>query len=749
MTTSGSRTTSVSGVVTLLGALLATALVAGLLGAGLLMPAVGAAGAIARGGVHAFDSLPAELQQSPLAQQSKILAADGSVIATFYDENRIVVPLAKVSQTMQTAIVAIEDDRFYEHGGVDLHGLARAFVNNAQGGGTQGASTITQQFVKNTLVENAKADGDEAALQAAINRDGTSGYARKLQELKYAVGLEKTMNKPDILQGYLNIAYFGAGTYGVEAAALHYFGVHASALNLPQSALLAGLVQSPSRYDPYLNMNAGVARRNVVLARMLKLKNITPAQYTTAVKTKVVLHKTTAGNDCTSSKYPYFCDYVRRVLSKTEGIGAAALQRGGLTVRTTLQPKLQNAAQKSINSYVDQGNKSKVGSAATTVEPGTGKVLSMVQSSRFKIPATTSTKKSKRTWDTTQVNWNADFAYGGSHGFPTGSTFKAYTLAAALKKGLKLNDTVLAPGNPATFTGYQDCSGDSLGTYTVHNAENSGERGNITLLRATQDSINVAFASLEKEVGVCAVATMAETLGVHRAFALPKHTDLNLLQVASLTLGVNEVAPMTMAAGYATFAANGLFCHPIVITSITSATGKKYSAPKAGCHQVIQPDVAKAVTYALQRVITSGTGAGLSLSGRESAGKTGTGQFNDQAWFVGYTPQLATAVYVGHPNQSTRTLNGMHVGGRSYGTVFGATIAGPIWRSIMDKAGDILNLPSRTFDSPPSSMIGSPPAKPKKPKPNPTGGPTGTPTGGPTGPTGKPCKPSKCPPPPH
>jgi membrane peptidoglycan carboxypeptidase len=746
MATSGSRTTSVGGVITLLGALLATSLVAGLLGAGLLMPAVGAAGAVARGGVHAFDSLPAELKQSPLAQQSRILAADGSVIATFYDENRIVVPLSKVSPVMQTAIIAIEDDRFYEHGGVDLHGLARAFVNNAQGGGTQGASTITQQFVKNTLIENAKADGDVAAIKAATDRSGTSGYARKLQELKYAVGLEKTMDKHEILQGYLNIAYFGAGTYGVEAAALHYFGVHASQLNLQQSAMLAGLVQSPNRYDPYLNMAAGVARRNVVLSRMLALRDITPAEYQAAVKSKVVLHKSSGGNDCSASRYPYFCDYVRRILSKTEGIGSAALLRGGLTVRTTLDPKVQNAAQKTVNSYVDYGNKSKVGSASTTIEPGTGKVIAMVQSSRFKLAAATGKTKPKKTWDTTQVNWNTDFAYGGSAGFPTGSTFKAYTLAAALKKGMKLNDTVDAPGNPATFSGYTDCNGDYLGTYKVHNAENSGEHGQIPLLRATQDSINVAFASLEKVVGVCAVAQMAERLGVHRASPLAGHTDLNLYQVPSMTLGVNEVAPLTMAAGYATFAANGVYCKPIVITAITSATGKKYSVPKADCKPVITADIAHAVTYALQRVITSGTGAGLSLNGRESAGKTGTGQSNNQAWFIGYTPQLATAVYVGHPNQSTRTLNGMHVGGRSYGTVFGATIAGPIWQSIMNKADDVLNLPAKSFENPPSSMIGSPPAKPKKPKPTPTGSPTTGPTGGGGGGGGGNCKP-KCPPP--
>ena len=361
MSTASSRTTSVGGVITLLGALLATSLIAGLLGAGLFMPAVGALGAVARAGVHAFDSLPAELKQTPLAQQSRILAADGSVIATFYDENRIVVPLAKVAPVMQTAIVAIEDDRFYQHGGVDPHGILRALVNNSQGDGTQGASTLTQQFVKMTLVENAKADGDVQGIKDAIDRQGPSGYARKLQELKYAVSLEKTMTKEEILQGYLNIAYFGAGTYGVEAAALHYFGVHASKLNLQQAAMLAGLVQAPSTYDPYTNMAAAVARRNTVLNRMLTLKDITQPQHDAAVASKILLHKGLTGNDCSSSKYPYFCDYVRRILSTTDGIGAAALQRGGLTVRTTLQPKAQDAAQKAID-YVTPNNTQQGGS---------------------------------------------------------------------------------------------------------------------------------------------------------------------------------------------------------------------------------------------------------------------------------------------------------------------------------------------------------------------------------------------------
>ncbi len=738
MSTGSSRTTSVGGVITLLGALLATSLVAGLLGAGLFMPAVGAVGATARAGVHAFDSLPAELKQTPLAQQSKILAADGSTIATFYDENRIVVPLRKVAPVMQTAIVAIEDDRFFSHGGVDPKGIVRAVVNNQNGGGTQGASTLTQQFVKLTLVENCLADNDLQCAKAATDRSGTTGYARKLQELKYAVSLEKTMDKNQILEGYLNIAYFGSGTYGVESAARHYFGTSASKLSLPQAAVLAGLVQAPSDYDPYTNMKAAVARRNVVLGRMLALHKITQKQHDVAVASKIVLHKGVTGNDCSASKYPYFCDYVRRLLSRTEGIGAAALQRGGLTVRTTLQPKAQDAAQKAINASIPYGNKAQVGSAATTIQPGTGKIVSMVQTSRWKT-----TGKAKKHWDTMQVNWNVDEAYGSSQGFPTGSSFKAFTLAAALKDGMKLNDTVNAPQSHTPIGFFRNCNGDPIGNqprlgYYAPANDEKGSLGKVTLYKATAQSINTAFTSLEQEVGVCKVANMAASLGVHRAAPAGGEKTTALLQVPSMTLGTNEIAPMTMAAGYAAFAANGKYCKPIAITAITSATGKKYSTPSADCTQAISKDIATAVTSALQKVLQGGgTAGGEGLSGRESAGKTGTTNSSAQAWFVGYTPQLATAVYVGHPGKgkANKPLTGARVGNHVLAggrTVFGGNTAAPIWNAIMNHIDDILSLSSKSFDRPPGSMIGSPPAKPQT---TPTGGPTGGPTG-----TGTPTK---------
>jgi membrane peptidoglycan carboxypeptidase len=751
MSAGGSRTTSVGGIITLLGALLATSLVAGLLGAGLFMPAVGAAGATARAGVHAFDSLPAELKQSPLAQQSRILAADGSVIATFYDENRIVVPLTKIAPVMQQAIVAIEDDRFFQHGGIDPKGLGRAFLHNAGGDGsnTQGASTLTQQFVKLTQVENCAADNDIACVKAVTNRSGASGYARKIQELKYAVSIEKTMTKDQILQGYLNIAYFGSGTYGVESAALHYFGVHASQLNLQQAALLAGLVQAPTNYNPYYHLQAAVNRRNTVIGRMLALKKITQKQHDVAVASKIVLHKGTTGNDCTSSKYPYFCDYVRRILSQTDGIGAAALQRGGLTVRTTVQPKAQDAAQTSINKAIPLNNSSRVGSAATTIQPGTGKIISMVQASRWPtVAAVAAAKKAKKKlgWGYTTVNWNVDAAYGQSQGFPTGSSFKAYTLAAALEDGMTLQSTVNAPKSHTPIGPFHDCAGNLAGNqpragYYAPANDETGALGNISLYSATENSINTAFVTLEQEVGICKVTAMATKLGVHRAAPAAGAKTTALLQVPSMTLGTNEIAPMTMADAYATFAADGERCSPIAITSISSASGTKYAAPSANCTQVIDKGIAEGVTSALQKVLSGGTAAGEGLNGRESAGKTGTTNNSAQAWFVGYTPQLATAVYVGHPvtGFANRPLTGERLGGHVIAggrTVFGGNTAAPIWNSIMNHIDDELNLSAKDFTRPPFSIIGTAPAPP-----TPTGGPTGAPTGGPTGqPTGGPTK---------
>src|SRR5450756_1210673 len=317
------RVTNFTNIGSLLGAFLATSVVLGLLGAGLVMPAVGATGATARAGVHVFDTLPSDFAQTPLSQQSRILASDGTLIATPYDENRVIVPLAQIAPIMRQAQIAIEDSRFYEHGGVDPQGVGRALISNLRSGSTQGASTLTQQYVKITLQENALRNQDIKAARAATAKN----YTRKLQELKYAVTLEKSLTKDQILQGYLNIVYYGGQAYGVEAAARHFFGVSAAQLNLPQAATLAGLVQAPSLTDPISNPARALVRRNVVLDRMHTLKLITDKAWQSARKSKIVIHSKPAQNSCTLSPYPYFCNYIKEWLLEQPALGKTPAER--------------------------------------------------------------------------------------------------------------------------------------------------------------------------------------------------------------------------------------------------------------------------------------------------------------------------------------------------------------------------------------------------------------------------------------
>src|SRR5674476_744264 len=360
------RIAKYTNIVSLLGAFMAASVVLGVLGAGLVMPAVGAAGATARQGVHVFDDLPGEFSRTPLSQQSRILASDGTVIATPFDENRIIVPLAQIAPVMRQAQIAIEDSRFYQHGGVDPLGVGRAFISNLGGGNTQGASTLTQQYVKITLQENALRKGDKVAAGAATAKS----YTRKLQELKYAVTLEKTLPKNQTLEGYLNLVYYGDQTYGVEAAARHYFGVSAAKLNLPQAATLAGLVQQPGITDPIHYPTKALARRNVVLDRMYALNLITEKAWSVAKKTKMVTHPEPALNSRASSPYPYFCGYVINWLLEQPALGKTtkerndAINRGGLTIQTTLNPKMQGAAQQELTAKIPIGNPADIGAAA-------------------------------------------------------------------------------------------------------------------------------------------------------------------------------------------------------------------------------------------------------------------------------------------------------------------------------------------------------------------------------------------------
>jgi len=701
------RVTNFTNIVSLLGAFLATSVVLGLLGAGLVMPAVGATGATARAGVHVFDTLPSDFTLTPLSQQSRILASDGTLIATPFDENRVIVPLAQIAPVMRQAQIAIEDSRFYEHGGIDPLGVGRAFVSNLGGGDTQGASTLTQQYVKITLQENALRKKDTIGARAATAKS----YTRKLQELKYAVTLEKNLTKNQILEGYLNLVYYGSQAYGVEAAARHYFGVTAAKLNLPQAATLAGLVQQPGITDPLKNPAKALARRNVVLDRMHALNLITDKAWQDARKSKIATNSQPALNSCAQSPYPYFCNYVIAWLKEQKVLGATiaerveAINRGGLTIQTTLNPKMQKAAQHELTAKVPIGSrkgKDDIGAAAAVVEPGTGHVLAIVQNTTFSI-----TKERGKT----SVNYAVDSKYGGSIGFMFGSTAKMFAVTQALKSGMPIDSTVVArpasPRSAAVFTKADYHDSCTLGSkpWEVHN-DDASHNGRITLTTAAASSVNTAFVGLVAKLGGCQVRDLMTTMGMHQGDG----KKINPYPSA-ITLGSDSTSPLTLASAYATVASGGTYCVPSPVLAITTSDRKAVKLPKNQCNKVLEPDVAHGVTKILKTVLTNGTGRGNGLAGgRPVAGKTGTAGnaegFTNESWFVGYTPQLSTAVWVGSPNDDGNALRlrDLKLGNRFYGgEIFGSTIAAPVWKQIMDRAS--ASMPFRDFAEPSDKVL--------------------------------------------
>lgn len=707
-------------VLGLLGAFVACSVVAGLIAAGLALPAVGAGGVAASKSVNYFNDLPGDLAQPPLSEKSVVLDKNGKVLTTFYDENRDAVPLAKVSASMQQAVVAIEDSRFYQHGGFDTKGLIRAFVTNQVNGDVeQGASTLTQQYVRNVLAETAYAQGDAAGVTAARVKSNS----RKLKEIRYAVGLEKQLTKQQILERYLNIAWFGGKINGVEAAAKYYYDVHASKLTLQQSAMLAGMLQAPPSWSPVNHPKAAAERRNIVLRRMLDLHMIDQATYDKTRTQSLKVHVTVTKNGCANSGYNgYFCDYVQRLIVDGDGFSALgktvkqrrnALLRGGLTIKTTIDPKIQKTAWKSVTKAVPPTDKSHVRTAAVTVQPGTGKILAMTQNTYFDPSV------SRRKYQA--ANYSTDHAFGNSNGFQTGSTFKAFTLATWLKSGRTLNDTVDASVKSRAFSSFRACGAPLIGgTYDYGNAGDGEGNGHMRVWDATANSVNTAFVAMEQQLDICDIAKTAESIGVHQARpsgdCQPRGKVSAKIPTCypSLTLGVINISPLTMAAAYATFAADGIFCKPTAITSITDRNGKPVAIPQQSCKRALSTDIARGMDLGLSRVLTNGTAASVGPlpGGRPASGKTGTTNLSVATWFVGFTPQLATSVWVGRPNPAKgakygqpTSLNGVCIKGGCYREVFGATIAAPIWKSIMTQA--LAGTQIERFPGAPSSVIGN------------------------------------------
>ena len=672
-----------SGFVTRLTLFLGISVLSGVLVAGLALPLVGALGLAARQSADGFQALPAELEIPPVPERSRILASDGSLIATFYEENRVVVPLTDVAPVMRKAIIAIEDSRFYRHSGIDLRGTMRAYINNQAGQDVQGGSTLTQQYVKQVLLLKANEIEDRAERERAMRAAVEQTYSRKLRELRYAVAVEEKYSKHQILERYLNIAYFGAGAYGVEAAARRYFRVSAHELNLAQAATLAGIIQQPTAFDPTRNPERSLARRNIVLARMEETGLATPEEVAAAKATPLKLREPKRlGGDCNESKVAFFCDFVLKTILNNETFGRTLedrrnlLLRGGLTITTTLDRKAQRAAQDALAEYVNP--RDKVASALVSVQPGTGQVKAMAVSRGY------GDGKGE-----IKFNPATDRAYGGSNGFQAGSTFKPFVAAAALERGYPFSYPIYAPYQ-VQVGDVQGCGGTLTDKWEPVN-ELESENGTYTLETAIEGSINTYFAQLEERVGVCRPWQIATALGMNRADG-----DRLIGPYKSFTLGIDEVSPLSMAEAYAGFAARGVHCNSIAILEVTDPSGQRLPVPDAGCQQAIDQEVADGINELLQGVIEDGTGARAAI-GRPAAGKTGTTNRRVSVWFIGYTPELSTAVWAGNPSPPARgyPLFNRVIGGRYYGDVCGGCLPGPIWQQMMSET--LEGTPIRSF----------------------------------------------------
>ncbi|MFI6506261.1 transglycosylase domain-containing protein [Streptosporangium sp. NPDC050855] len=651
--------------------LLAVGAAAGVLVAGIALPAVGGAGLGIVSAVEEVNLKPEELVEPPPAEVTIVQDARGKEIARFYEEYREAVRLDQVAEVMKTAIISIEDDRFYQHGAIDLEGTIRALAKNLSSGGvSQGGSSITQQYVKQVLLNAADTEEEQ-------NKALEASYARKLNELRHAMAVEEKYTKDQILEKYLNIAYFGASAYGVEAAAERFFGVKAADLTLPQAATLAGAVQDPNATDPNLGRKHRerlLNRRNIVLNRMAELGKITKAEAEKAKAAKLGYKDTKLPGGCESSRYAYFCIYVRNEILSNPDFGKTAkarlgfLNRGGLTIRTTLDPSMQAAADRAIRKWVHASDH-QVASEAL-VQPGTGAIKAMAASRKY-----------GRSKARNEMSYNvvADAAHGGGVGFQAGSTFKTFTLIAALKKGMKVNDgfSVGAGYTAPSYSAFRNCAGEAVGDprHTVTNDE--GSPGWRTLQTGTWGSVNTFFMTLEQRVGLCETVKVAKSLGIHRS------DGLKLQEYETFTLGTNEMDPVTVANAYAAIAARGQYCAPMAISRITDRYGKT-TTYKPKCRRALDPEVADAAADVLSGVFTKGTMRGVGGIGRDAAGKTGTTDGYASAWFAGFTPDLAGAVSVGDPRGSQKyKLTGVTIGGRYYGSVAGASIPGPIWRDTM------------------------------------------------------------------
>src|ERR687897_336448 len=586
-----------------------------------------------------------DYSSTELAQTSIVYDANGNVVDELYGvQNRFVVPLDDIDPTLRDAVVAIEDQRFYEHRGLDFEAIGRAAVENIQSLSIQeGGSTITQQLIKNTYI---------AQEQRMI-----PSFERKFAEASLAWQYEEDHSKEEILEQYLNTVYFGANAYGAEAAAKTYFNKKAENLTLPESALLAGIIQLPGVYDPFLDPEGARGRRNVVLDRMLEYGYITEQQHEEAVKADLVLSRGRVEHE---NDNEYFLNAVRKELA--EEYGDDTVYEGGLEIHTTLDPELQEMANTAVDSIVnpEAGDPS---ASLVSIEPGTGAVRAMVGGSDFD-----------------QVKFNlATQAHRQA-----GSSFKPFVYAEAIEQGISPETTYVSKHLEVPMGPYER-------PYVVDNYDFI-ERGPITLEKAMADSDNTVFVQLALDVGLENVVEEAHEMGITSEVEAYPSTAIG---------GLGEgVTPLEMASAYSTLPNQGVHMEPFLVQRVTKEENGEeivVEEHRLRDEQALTRDEAAVVTQALRRVITDGTASyyhNLDADiGRPAAGKTGTTNNFVDAWFIGFIPQLTTSVWVGYPDERRPmvNINGLtEINGENYPL--------DIWSLYMQSA--VQMFPEQEFDVP-------------------------------------------------
>lgn len=667
---------------------LGVAVLCGVLVAALAIPSIATIAYGTKRAATGIETAPEELKPPSFQGFSHIYDRNGKLLATFYERNQVPVKLAQVAPIMRTAMVDIEDERFYQHGAADAKGILRAFVENQSSGETvAGGSTLTQQYVKNVLQSTAKTPEEIAAATAPTQE-------RKIRELRYAIGVESRMSKDQILEGYLNVATFGRSLYGVEAAAQKYFAVPASRLNVQQAAMIAGMAQSPSALDPTRDANGYVdpardalLRRNVVLDKMYSLKHLTQTQWTTARKSPLGVVNGGKGvipdNGCVSApSAAWYCDYAQqvilrspefRVLGATPSERYKRLKAGGLTIKTALDPAIQKITDDGIKKQAYPTD-SLIASTAV-VRPGTGEVLAVSNSKAFYPDGGGPT-------GTIAQNYAVEGTYSGVDGFQPGSGMKPFVAAAALMDGLTLDKKLAAPDHLNAFEPFEVCP---PGRPVTERYQVRGGRGGkeITMNEALQESVNTYFVQLEGLIGICDPWKLATAAGISQ-YRGGKQVPFN--QFKAFTLGADLTSPLQMSTAYATLGARGVYCKPVVVTSI-AVDGREIYKGSPQCKRIIPEGVADAVVSALYHNVQgdqgfNGTARKLKIPGVPFAAKTGTAQEGRSVFFNGFNDQFASSLGVRFVGEY-KSVNGESLGGKKIVDATGAGVAGVVWSSYM------------------------------------------------------------------